>query len=306
VSPRAGRPVNGVASWRGAFYVPAVRIGRWDIASLIDARFALDGGAVYGVVPRPEWERASAPDARNRVPLLARCLLAVERGGGRVVLVDTGPGDKWDAGRAERHALDRAGAGLDAALAGLGLAREQVTDVVLTHLHLHHAGGVPRRDADGRLALSFPRAAHHVQKRHWGWAHGPSDRDRASFLEEDFTLLAHSDQLHLVEGAAEILPDVALVVSEGHTVGQQLPRFLGDGTHLTFCGDLVPTRAHLAPSWIMAYDLQPVTTLEEKKMLLAEALEDEGVVAFGHDPEMAACRLGEEDDGPVFRERVDV
>ncbi|BDG02635.1 MBL fold metallo-hydrolase [Anaeromyxobacter oryzae] len=291
---------------RRAFYVRPVRIGRWELSSLVDARFALDGGAVFGVVPRPEWERASEPDARNRVALLARCLLAVDRDARRVVLVDVGPGDKWEPARAERHALDRSAGGLDAALARHGLRREHVTDVVLTHLHLHHAGGVTRRDAAGHAALAFPRATHHVQRRHWAWAHGPSDRDGPSFLPEDFDVLGRSDRLHLVEGEAEILPDVELVVSEGHTVAQQLPRFHGDQTHLTFCGDLVPTRAHLEPSWIMAFDLQPVTTLEEKKVVLAEALEDDGIIAFGHDPNMAACRLREEEGHPVFREQVEL
>lgn len=295
-----------VVSSRRALYAPGVIIGRWDIASLVDARFALDGGAMFGVVPRPEWERAAAPDARNRVPLLARCLLAIDRDAGRVVLVDTGPGDKWEPGRAEHDALDRAGLGLDAALARRGLGREQVTDVLLTHLHVHHAGGVTRRGPGGALELSFPRATHHLQRRHWTWAHGPSDRDGPTFTAEDFELLAHTDQLHLVEGEAEFLPDVELVLCEGHTVAQQLPRFHGDQTHLTFGGDLVPTRAHLEPSWISAFDLQPVTTLEEKKMVLAEALEDDGVVAFGHDPGMAACRLGEEEGHPVFRERVEL
>jgi glyoxylase-like metal-dependent hydrolase (beta-lactamase superfamily II) len=295
-----------VVSSRRAFYVPAVILGRWDIASLVDARFALDGGAVFGVVPRPEWERAAPPDARNRVLLLARCLLAIDRDAGRVVLVDTGPGEKWGDRRVDQEALERTGLGLDAALAQRGLAREQVTDVVLTHLHLHHAGGVTRRGASGRLELSFPRAAHHLQRRHWAWAHGPSDRDGPTFLAEDFELIAHTDQLHLVEGEAEILPDVELVVCEGHTVGQQLPRFHGDQTHLTFCGDLVPTRAHLEPSWIMAFDLQPVTTLEEKKMVLGEALEDDGIIAFGHDPGMAACRLKEEEGHPVFREKMEL
>lgn len=281
-----------------------MRVGRYELASVVDAHFALDGGAVFGVVPRPRWEQRLPPDARNRVRLAARCLVAVDRHARRVIVVDGGLGEKWDEARRELYAVDRAGAGLDAGLARLGLGRADVTDVVLTHLHVGHAGGVTRRRPDGALELSFPRATHHVQRRHWQHAHAPSEREAASFLAEDFELLGHSNQLHLVEGEVELFPDVQLIVSEGHTVAQQLPRFRGDGSHVTVCGDLVPTHAHLRPSWITAYDLAPVTSVEEKKVLLAEALEDGGVLALAHDAAMAACRLGEEDGRPVFREAV--
>jgi glyoxylase-like metal-dependent hydrolase (beta-lactamase superfamily II) len=281
-----------------------VRVGRYELASIVDAHFAADGGALFGVVPRPLWERVVAPDARNRVRLASRCLVAVDAGARRVVLVDCGLGDKWDDRRADRFAIDRSAGGLDAGLARLGLSRENVTDVLLTHLHFDHAGGVTRRGAGGRLELAFPRATHHLQRRAWQHAHAPSERDAGAFAPDDFELLAHSNLLHLVEGEAQLFPDVDLIVSEGHTPGQQLPRFRGDGTHVTWCGDLIPTHAHLRPSWLTAYDLLPVTTLEEKKVLMAEALEDGGVLAFDHDVEMAGCRLGEEDGQPVFREAV--
>jgi glyoxylase-like metal-dependent hydrolase (beta-lactamase superfamily II) len=282
-----------------------VRIGRWEISSIVDARFATDGGAMFGVVPRPLWERKLAPDARNRVRLAARCLVAVDRDARRVVLVDDGAGEKWDARRAERYALEREG-GLDAGLAALGIGRGDVTDVVLTHLHLEHAGGTTRPGPGGRLELSYPRAAHHVQKTQWHHAHAEGTRDEASFARDDFELLQHSNLLHLVEGEVALFPDFELIVSEGHTPGQQLPRFRGDRTHLTFCGDVIPTHAHLRPSWVMAYDLFPVTTIEEKKVLMAEALEDDGVLAFDHDVAMAGCRLGEENGQPVFRAAVEL
>jgi glyoxylase-like metal-dependent hydrolase (beta-lactamase superfamily II) len=283
-----------------------IRIGRYELSGLLDATFALDGGAMFGIVPRPLWERQIAPDPRNRIRLAARCLLAIDRDARRVLVVDDGIGERWDAKRAEIYAIDRSGGGLREALARTGVRPEDVTDVLLTHLHFDHAGGTVRRAEDGRLALSFPRATYHVQRRNWQWAHAPSERDAGSFRAEDFELLQHSNQLHLVEGEAELFPDVELVVSEGHTVGQQLPRFHGEGTHLTYCGDVVPTHAHLRPSWVMGYDLFPVTTVEEKKVLLAEALEDDGILFFEHDAEMAACRLVERDGEIVFREAVAV
>jgi glyoxylase-like metal-dependent hydrolase (beta-lactamase superfamily II) len=281
-----------------------VRVGRYEIASVVDGFFALDGGAMFGIVPRPLWERKIAPDAPNRIRLAARCLVAVDRDARRVVLVDDGVGEKWSPRQIDIYAIDRSGGDLDAGLARLGLSRTDVTDVLLTHLHFDHAGGTTRRGPAGRLELSFPRATHHLQRRHWQLAHAPSEKDAGSFFAEDFDLLQHSNLLHLVEGEAQLFPDVELIVSEGHTAAQQLPRFHGDGGHLTFCGDIIPTHAHLRPSWVMAYDNSPVTTVEEKKVLLAEALEDDGILFLEHDTGMAACRLGEEDGRPVFREAV--
>jgi glyoxylase-like metal-dependent hydrolase (beta-lactamase superfamily II) len=281
-----------------------VRVGRYELTGVVDAFFALDGGAMFGIVPRPLWEKRIAPDARNRIRLAARSLVAVDRDARRVIVVDDGMGDKWDPKRGDIYAVDRRGAGLDEGLARLGLAPGDVTDVLLTHLHFDHAGGTTRRAPDGSLALSFPRATHHLQRRNWQHAHAPSEKDAGSFLAENFELLQRSNQLHLVEGEAELFPDVELIVSEGHTVAQQLPRFRGDGTHVTYCGDVIPTHAHLRPSWVMGYDLFPVTTIEEKKVLLAEALEEDGILFFEHDAAMAACRLREEDGEPVFREAV--
>ncbi len=283
-----------------------MRVGRYEIASIVDAFYALDGGALFGVVPRPLWERKLAPDARNRIRLASRCLVAADRDARRVVLVDVGIGDRWDAKRADIYAIDRSRGGLDAGLGRLAIAREDVTDVILTHLHFDHAGGTTRRGTGGVPELAFPRATHHVQRRAWQLAHAPSEKDARSFRGEDFELLQHSNQLHLVEGDAKLLPDLEIIASEGHTAGQQIPRFHGDATHVTFCGDVIPTHAHLRPSWVMAYDVLPLTTIEEKKVLMAEALEDDGVLVFEHDPVMAACRLREEDGNPVFHEAVEI
>jgi glyoxylase-like metal-dependent hydrolase (beta-lactamase superfamily II) len=279
-------------------------LGRYRLASVLDARFALDGGAMFGVVPKALWEKESPADARNRVRLAARCILAVDAAARRCILVDDGLGEKWDAKRTDIYGIDRSAGGIDAGLAAAGLSRRDVTDVVLTHLHFDHAGGTTRRRGDGGLELTFPNATFHVQRRNWQWAQAPSERDQASYLAENFSLLEHAGRLHLVEGDGELFPDLELIVSEGHTVAQQLPRFHGGGTHLTCCGDVIPTRAHVRVPWVTAYDLYPLTTLEEKKMLLAQALEDDGILFFVHDPDVAACRLREEKGQPAFREAV--
>src|SRR5919206_5398369 len=146
-------------------------LGRWRLAAAQDGTFAVDGGALFGVVPRPLWEKAFAPDVRNRVRLAVRCLLAIDQGARRVVLVDAGMGDKWDPRRADIYAVDRSGGGVEAALAAHGLSRVDVTDVILTHLHFDHAGGTTRRRGDGALELGFPNATYHLQRRNWQWAH---------------------------------------------------------------------------------------------------------------------------------------
>ncbi|HEU4383303.1 MAG TPA: MBL fold metallo-hydrolase [Anaeromyxobacteraceae bacterium] len=277
-------------------------LGRYRLAALETGSFALDGGALFGAIPRLTWERLHRPDERHRVRLAARALLVLDTLSGRRLLVDDGPGSRWDGERADRLAVESRG--VEDALSRHGLAPADVTDVILTHLHPSHAGGTLRPGAAGRPELAFPRATHHLQRRHWQWAQAPSERDRASFRPADLEILHHSNRLHLLDGEAELFPDLDLVVSEGHTPGQQLPRIRGDGTHLVCCGDLIPTRAHLQPTWIAAWDLHPMTALEEKKVLVAQALEEDGILFFSHDPEVAAGRLGEKDGQPVFRGAV--
>ncbi len=279
-------------------------LGRYRLVAVLDATFALDGGAMFGIVPRALWEKQNPPDARNRIRLAARCLLALDDASRRAILVDDGLGDKWDAKRTDIYAIDRSAGGLDAGLAAAGLTRSDITDVVLTHLHFDHAGGTTRRGPAGTFELTFPNATYHLQRRNWQWAHSPSEKDAGSYLLENFAVLEHAGRLHLIEGEGELFPDLELIVSEGHTVAQQLPRFHGGSTHLTHCGDVIPTRAHVRVPWVMAYDLYPLTTIEEKKMLLAEALEDGGILFLEHDPDVAACRLHEEDGHPAFREAV--
>jgi glyoxylase-like metal-dependent hydrolase (beta-lactamase superfamily II) len=283
-----------------------LQLGRWKLASVVDGTFALDGGALFGIVPRPLWERRAPPDARNRVRLASRSLLAVDESTGRRVLVGAGMGDKWGAKEIDIYAIDRTSGDLDRGLARHGLRRTDVTDLVLTHLQFDHAGGVTRRGAGGALACAFPEATVHLQRRSWHWAQAPTEKDRGSYLAEDLEVLAHCGQLHLSDGPCELAPDLEIIVSDGHTIGQQLPRFHGAGTHLTFCGDIIPTRAHLRVPWVMAYDLHPLTTIEDKKVLLAQALEDDGILFFEHDPEVPACRLVESEGQPVFREAVEL
>jgi glyoxylase-like metal-dependent hydrolase (beta-lactamase superfamily II) len=252
-------------------------------------------------VPRPLWERRYPPDARNRITLALRCLLV--EAGDRRILVDDGIGTNWDGKRREQYGLG-AGPGLDAGLKAAGFTRDDITDVVLTHLHFDHAGGTTR-ELGGLPQLGFPRATYHLQRRHWKWAHAPSEKDAGSFRPEDYAALEKSGRLHLLEGDTELYPGVHLQVSEGHTVGLQLVRLSSDdGRTLFFCGDLIPTTSHLRTSWVAAYDLYPLTVMEEKKQLLAQAVEEGWLLFFEHDPATAICTVTDDGSGQVVVDRV--
>ncbi len=267
-----------------------MEIGGYRLQALVEARFGLDGGAMFGVVPRPLWQERHPPDDAHRIALVCRCLLV--RGHGRVVLLDTGIGDRWDPVEVDRHAI-RGGGSLPAQLAGIGVHSGDVTDVVQTHLHFDHAGGLSRVAGD-RIVPTFPAATLHVQQRNWDWARAPSPRDAGSYRRADW--LPYEDgeaPLRLLRGSELILPGIEAMETDGHTVGHQAIRVLGTdgGADLVYCGDLFPTRSHLALPWTMAYDLFPLQTLEAKRALLTESSEHGTWLALEHDPAAAAVTV---------------
>ena len=261
----------------------------------------LDGGAMFGIVPKPLWEQRIPADAANRIPLAMRCLLL--RGHGRTILVDTGLGDKTDAKFERIYAVDRTHT-LASSLAALGVAPEDVTDVLLTHLHFDHAGGATVRRPDGALALAFPNARHHVQRAQWEWARA-SPREQASFLAENLDPLEASGQLRQLDADEPPFPNVELVIADGHTRGQQLPLVSDGTTTLLFAGDLVPTAAHVPLLWGMAYDVAPLDTIAEKEAVLGRASEEGWLVVFEHDPDHAVGRIASTDRGFAAVELAD-
>jgi glyoxylase-like metal-dependent hydrolase (beta-lactamase superfamily II) len=276
-----------------------LKVGRFECHEIRDGTFALDGGAMFGVVPRVLWEKKHAPDAQNRIQLGLRCLLIVD--GKRKILVDCGIGKRWDQKQRDIYKMDHSQVDLDRDLARAKVKREEITDVVLTHLHFDHVGGLTREEM-GKTVMSFPAATYHLQRRNWVWAHHASDKDAGSFRAETYQALERSGRLHLLEGSAELCAGVDLFVSEGHTVGLQLVKVSDGDRTLVFCGDLVPTTAHLRAAWVMAYDLYPLTTIEEKRMLLAAAAEEGWILFFEHDPHVAACTVKEEQGEVVVNE----
>jgi glyoxylase-like metal-dependent hydrolase (beta-lactamase superfamily II) len=253
----------------------------------------LDGGAMFGVVPKPLWERRIAPDARNRIPLALRCLLVEHPDG--LVLVDTGIGNKEDAKFRGIYGVENAGSvgptRLEDALAAAGHRPADVRWVVNTHLHFDHAGGNTLHQPDGSVALAFPEARYVMQRRELEFASHPNERTRASYLPPNFAPVAASGRLRLVDGEMEVLPGILLLPSPGHVPFHQSIVVRDAGEAAIFLGDIVPTAAHLPAAWIMAYDLEPLVTLATKKVLLARAAREEWQLVFEHDPAVARARV---------------
>ena len=275
------------------------RIGPYELHAIETGRFALDGGAMFGIVPKPLWEKKIAADDRNRIPLAMRGLLL--EGDGRLVLIDNGLGDTYDARFSEIYAVETAHSELHRSLHAAGVEAADVTDVVLTHLHFDHCGGSTTR-RDGRLALTFPNATHYVQKDHWVWARSPNAREKGSFLAENLDPLAESGRLKLLDGDGEVLPGVRVMTVDGHTEAQQLVKISGPEGTLVFAADLLPTTAHVRLPWVMAYDVRPLVTLQEKAAFLAAALEEEWQLFFEHDPAVAVAGLQKTERGITIAE----
>ncbi|MBO6576566.1 MAG: MBL fold metallo-hydrolase [Rhodothermales bacterium] len=244
-------------------------------------RFGLDGGAMFGIVPRPLWSRKTQPDDAGRIPLSTRCLLL--QGEGRLILIDVGIGDKFDAKHRGIYAMEQ-GPSLVDGLRAMGVAPSDVTDVVLTHLHFDHCGGATTF-RDGASRVIFDRAVHHVQRAHWEWAQAGNSREQASFLPENLLPLEAEGQLNLLDGNVDLFPGISVEAVNGHTEAQQIVHIDGAGDeHLVYVADLIPTSAHLPPVWGMAYDIRPMVTISEKEQFLARAAEGGWRLFFEHDP----------------------
>ena len=270
-----------------------MRIVDWETKSIMAGTFGLDGGAMFGVVPRVLWEKRLPPDASNRIPMAMRLLAA--RGHDRIVLVDVGAGKGYS--DKDRRIYDfRAEDRLVESLQSAGFRSNDVTDVVITHLHFDHGAGVCEPRPGGRgWQLVFPGARHHVQKSQYEHALVPNARDRASYYRDRVEIMEREGVLELHEGPWALAPDFDVLVFDGHTPGQQLPKVSGGGSTVLFCGDLIPTQHHIATPYIMSYDLNPVLSMEEKVPILERAYEEGWTLFFEHDAHLAACRLARED-----------
>jgi glyoxylase-like metal-dependent hydrolase (beta-lactamase superfamily II) len=276
------------------------KVGRLTCHALEGGSQRLDGGAMFGVVPKPLWQRRIPADDRNRIPLALRCLL-IEHDDG-LVLVDTGLGNKEDAKFKDIYGVVNEGkdgrTGLEDALAELGHAPDDVRWVINTHLHFDHAGGntyreVGRGGGGGEVRVSFPRATYVVQRGELEFARHTNERTAASYLPPNFEPVAFT----LVSGEAAPLPGIRCLPTPGHVPFHQSVLLESAGERVCFLADLVPTAAHLPLPWIMGYDLEPLVTLESKRRLYARAEAEGWLLFFEHDPVVIAGRLGREGKG---------
>ncbi|MEJ2538029.1 MAG: MBL fold metallo-hydrolase, partial [Calditrichia bacterium] len=265
-------------------------------------RYKLDGGAMFGVVPRTLWQKENPPDEKNRITMSLNTLLLV--GDGKIILVDTGVGDKFTDKFREIYAIDYSEHSLVKSLLQHNIQPENVTDVILTHLHFDHVGGSTYYDNDGNLKLQFPNATHYVQKKQLEWAQKGFAKDRASYLSENIQPLIDSGQLKVLSGAAELFKDVELILSDGHTVAQQLVLIRGNGKNLLYAADLIPMTAHIPLPWVMAYDLYPVTSIQEKEEILKKAVTENWMIFFEHDPRTYCGTVEEGDRGYQLKSAV--
>ncbi|MBI5201490.1 MAG: MBL fold metallo-hydrolase [Elusimicrobia bacterium] len=276
-----------------------MKIGRFEVHLLSDGRFRLDGGAMYGVVPRRLWERCDAPDESNRVALELGCLL-IKTPKSKNVLVDAGLSSKYDGNKkfTSIYAVERTKTLRDS-LKELGLGPDDIHTVINTHLHFDHAGGDTEYGPDGKPVPQFKNARYVIQKEEWEDAQSPHERNQASYLPENYAPLDDAKVLELVSGEFELEPGLKVLRSGGHTRGHQCVMIDSEGERAIYFGDLIPTMAHVPLPWIMAYDLFPVHTLEAKRGLLDRALAENWTLLFQHDPRQRAGKLVRKDGKTV-------
>lgn len=258
--------------------------------------FKLDGGAMFGVVPKTIWNKLNPADENNLCTWALRCLLIEE--GNKLILIDTGNGNKQDAkfwSHYHLHGEDT----LDKSLAKHGFSADDITDVVLTHLHFDHCGGAIKIE-DGKLVPAFKNAVYWSNKKHWDWAVYPNDREKASFLKENILPMQECGQLKFQDTATSqspVIPELSYWYVNGHTEAMMIPHIHYNDKTIVYMADLLPSAAHIPIPYVMGYDMFPLTTMQEKKSFLKEAMEKNYVLFFEHDPKIECCTLQQTEKG---------
>ncbi|MDO8549720.1 MAG: MBL fold metallo-hydrolase [Ignavibacteria bacterium] len=289
-----------------------MKIGKYTLHIINSGYFALDGGAMFGIIPKPLWQKTNPPDEVNRIKLATRNLLLTN--GSRKILIDTGMGDKWDDKSKNIYAVDQTNS-LEGSLNELNLKPGDITDVILTHLHFDHTGGStkienvpPQRNpakGGGKLIPTFPNAKYYVQKKNYEWAVKPSERDKGSYLKDNFQPLMEEGILNFIDGAEKFDDEIEFVIINGHTFAQQLIKISDSSNTILYCGDLFPTTSHIPLPYVMGYDLQPLITVEEKKKILTKAIDENWKIFFEHDPETALATVKKDEKGFRVNENLE-
>ncbi|MCP4727867.1 MAG: MBL fold metallo-hydrolase [bacterium] len=271
-----------------------MKLGKFEIYSAWDGYFKLDCGAMFGVVPKPMWSRTDPPDDRNRILMSMNPL--VIKTGKEIFLVDTGIGDKFPEKQIDFLGLDR-NVNLNNSLAEMGIRREDITGVILTHLHFDHAGGNTFINGKGELEPAYPNAVYYIQQGEWNLAMSAGPRTKASYLEENYVPLRDNKQVHFLRGDSEIIRGIHVEVTGGHTEHHQVVYIESDDKKAIYFGDIIPTSSHVRIPYVMGYDTHPLTTVEVKQRLVPQAVKENWLVIFPHSPRMKAGYLEDDERG---------
>ena len=266
-----------------------MKIGPYDIYSIETSEFSLDGGAMFGIIPKTMWEKFAPPDKLNRINMVTRSLLLVSDN--RRILIDTGNGTKWDKKYKQIYNIDTSLFSIQKSLVKYGFNPEDITDVICTHLHFDHVGGNTKIES-GKVVPTFTNAKYWISKENWGLANDPSQKDNGSFMEDDWKVLLEKNMIEIISGKESFIENIDIFLSYGHTVGLMHPIITDEDKTVFYGSDLFPTSAHIPIQWVMAYDVQPVITMKEKQYLLNEMYQKNWILFFEHDPNIQACRIG--------------
>lgn len=277
-----------------------MKIGEYKVYSVRTGLFRLDGGAMFGVVPKPLWSRTNPSDESNRIQMSMNSILLDN--GKRKILIDTGIGHKLSNKMNEIYAVNFSEFTLLDSLKKINIKPEEISDVILTHLHFDHTGGSTFYDEEKKLQVTFPNANFYVQKKHYEWALNPTERDKASFILNNFTPLFEKKVLNQIDGEYKFDDFISLIPVNGHTKNMQMVKISDEKSTLLYAADLIPMTAHVPLPYIMGYDLFPIVTLEEKRNFLTKAVENDWVVFFEHDPYIQSAKIGLNDKGFFIKE----
>ena len=279
-----------------------MKIGNYKLYPVMTGDYKLDGGAMFGVVPKILWSSSNPTDELNRISMTMRALLLSD--GKRNILIDTGIGNKVSRKFAEMYAVDNSRYDIKKSLKNLGFDMEDITDVILTHLHFDHAGGATYYNEDKILMPSFQNAVYFIQKKHYEWALNPSERDKASFMPENYQVLSDRKVLNPVNGEFILDEFIALIPVSGHTPYMQVVKISDGENTLLYAADLIPTSSHIKLPYIMGYDLNPLMTLDEKKEILKKSADENWLILFEHDISNECATINYNDKGAFLKEYV--
>ena len=280
-----------------------MKIGKYDLYSVETSEFGLDGGAMFGIIPKPVWEKKVSADELNRVNMVTRSLLLVSDE--KKILIDTGNGTKWEEKYKQIYDINTDQYNIEKSLGKYGFSSEQITDVICTHMHFDHIGGNTKIKS-GEVVPTFPNAKYWISEENWKLANHPSQKDAGSFIEHDWKVLAENQMIEIIDGRKPFIEGIELIVTHGHTPGLLHP-VVSDGSNKLFYGaDIFPMVAHIPIPWVMAYDVQPVVTMEEKQKLLQKMEREDWILFFEHDPHVQACTVHKDGKHYKLNKRIQI